>query len=79
MPFVPPATTPRARELAKILGAAVETYRRENPRTTDHDVQRALQLATAKLGRPPKPLVLLLAGVALAGVLLALGLVLSRG
>jgi len=79
VPFVPPVTTPRARELAKAIDRTIEEFRRNEPRTTAQDVRRALQLASAKQGGAERSVLVLMAALGVIGFLLALGIFVSRG
>lgn len=79
VPFVPPVTTPRARELARAIDKTIEEFRRRETRTSDQDVRRALQLASARQGGAEKTLLILMAALGVIGFLLALGIFVSRG
>jgi len=74
MPFVPfvptPATTLRARKLAKALVDVIDSARDDDPRLTDRDVLTALRVAGSARGRRgPGPL------LAFALMLLVIGLI----
>ena len=74
MPFVPfvptPATTPRARKLAKALVDVIDSARDHDQRLTDRDVQAALRIAGSSRGRGgPGPL------IAFGLMLLVIGLI----
>ena len=74
MPFVPflptPATTPRARKLAKTLVDVIDSARDDDPRLTDRDVLTALRVAGSARGRGgPGPL------LAFGLMLLVIGLI----
>lgn len=78
VPYVPPATTPRARELAKAIDRTIRDFRRTESRTTDRDVKRALQLATARQGAPGRSILLVMAALGLVVLVLVVGMLLSR-
>jgi hypothetical protein len=75
VPVVPPTPSPRAEELGQRLAETIEGYRRQNPDLSGLDVRQALRLAAARagdLGAPPRALIALIAGLAVAGLALAL-------
>jgi hypothetical protein len=63
---------PRARDLNRKLGEAIEEFRRYYPDTTDGDVRRALEATNEQQGGGPAPrrkaMLLVAAGLFAAGV-----------
>lgn len=77
VPFTPPPTTRRSRELAKEIVKTVEAYREREPRMRDTEVARALQLARSRLTGMDRTILMVVVGLVV--FLLALGLFVAGG
>jgi hypothetical protein len=75
IPVVPVTPSPRAEALGQRLAEAIEQFRQENPDLSGLEVRQATQIAVSRsggAGAPPRALLALVAGLAVAGLAVAL-------
>jgi hypothetical protein len=75
VPVVPVTPSPRAEALGQRLAETIEQFRQQNPDLNGLDVRQATQIAVSRsggTGAPPRALLALVAGVAVAGLVIAL-------
>ena len=75
VPVVPAAPSPRAEALGQRLAETIEQFRQQNPDLSGFEVRQATEIAVSRSGgrgAPPRALLALAAGVAVAGLALAL-------
>ncbi len=75
IPVVPTAPSPRAEALSQRLAETIEQFRQQNPGLSGFEVRQATEIAVSRSGgsgTPPRALIALAAGVAVAGLALAL-------
>lgn len=68
---VPPAPSPRARELGRRLTETIDDFRREHPGTSKADIGQAVSLATRAGTRGRATVFALVLGLAILGALVA--------
>jgi len=72
VPVAPPRPSPRAEELAKRLGEAIDAYSVLHPDLSPLEIQQAAQLAATKRGQPnPVIAAAVVAAILAVGVLFA--------
>ena len=75
VPVIPSTPSPRAEALGQRLAETIEQFRQQNPDLNGIEVRQATQLAVSRAGGacgPPRALIALAAGVAVAGLVIAL-------
>jgi hypothetical protein len=75
VPVIPATPSPRAEALGQRLAETIEQFRQQNPDLNGLEVRQATRIAVSRAGgasAPPRALLALVAGVAVAGLVFAL-------
>lgn len=75
IPVVPATPSPRAEALGQRLAETIEQFRQQNPDLSGFEVRQATEIAVSRsggAGAPPRALIALVTGLAVAGLALAI-------